>query len=84
MVVLAGIGRVGFVGGGWHLCSRDDRDVSAAIGGCLVGKEFLLPVYFLLTVVWLCVSVLLGFRVSRVFVLSRVILTVTVGLVVLG
>ena len=82
MVVLAGVGRVGFVGGGWHLCSRDERDVSAAIGGCFVGRKFLLPVYFFLTVVWLCVSVLLGFRVSRAFVLSRLILAV--GLVVLG
>ncbi len=32
--------------------------------------------------VWLCVSFLLGFRVSRAFVLSRVILAV--GLVVFG
>jgi hypothetical protein len=43
VVVLAGIGRVGFVCGRWHLCSIDGRDVSASIGGCFVEKEFVLP-----------------------------------------
>ena len=39
MIVLAVIGRVCFVGGRWQLCSRDGRDVSASIGGCLCVKK---------------------------------------------
>ena len=43
-IVLAVIGRVCCVCGRWRLCSKDGRDVCASIGGCLVGKEFVLPV----------------------------------------
>ncbi len=42
VIVLAGIGRGCSVCGRWHRWSRDGRDVSASIGGCFVGKNFVL------------------------------------------